>query len=76
MSTLRYVDGVVREWNNDEGFGVIDSPETPGGCGAVFPQINMEGYRTLRQGQHVRFTFIEAEQDGCPFQAQSIDPID
>jgi hypothetical protein len=23
--------GVVREWNDDEGFGVIDSPETPGG---------------------------------------------
>lgn len=24
--------GDVREWNEDEGFGVIDSPDTPGGC--------------------------------------------
>jgi cold shock protein len=76
MPKLRYVEGVVRKWNSEEGFGTIDSPETPGGCGAVFMHVNMEGYRSLHQGQRVRFTFIEARQDDCPFQAQDIVPID
>lgn len=67
---------MVREWNSEEGFGTIDSPETPGGCGAVFMQISVEGYRTLRPGQRVRFTFVETRQDDCPFQAQEVIPID
>jgi cold shock protein len=76
MPKRKYVEGVVRQWDSKEGFGTIDSPETPGGCGAVFVHISMEGYRTLRQGQRVRFTFIEARQDDCPFQALNVIPID
>ncbi|ROO52320.1 hypothetical protein EDC02_7242 [Micromonospora sp. Llam0] len=30
------VDGVIRSWNVDEGWGVIDSAETPGDCWAHF----------------------------------------
>jgi cold shock CspA family protein len=31
--------GTVRVWYRDEGWGVIDSPDTPGGCWAGFGQI-------------------------------------
>ena len=41
----------------DEGFGVIDSAETPGGCWAYFSVIVMDGYRRLQAGQRVSFTF-------------------
>jgi CspA family cold shock protein len=25
-------DGVVRTWSDEEGWGVVDCPSTPGGC--------------------------------------------
>lgn len=31
-----WVDGVVREYDDREGFGVIDSPVTPKGVGSTF----------------------------------------
>jgi cold shock protein len=31
--------GTVRIWYREEGWGVIDSPETPGGCWAGFGQL-------------------------------------
>ena len=68
--------GVVRDWNEEEGFGVLDSDETPGGCGAIFAVIQAEGYRSLRPGQSVRFTFIHARQDDSPFQAVKVYPLD
>jgi cold shock protein len=56
--------GTVREWSADEGFGVIDSADTPGGCWAHFSMIVMDGYRSLTAGQRVSFTFERACQDG------------
>jgi cold shock protein len=66
--------GVVRTWNDEEGFGVIDSDDTPGGCGAVFAVIQADGYRTLHAGQLVQFRFIKARQDDCDFQALEVLP--
>jgi cold shock CspA family protein len=31
--------GIVRFWHRDEGWGVIDSPDTPGGCWAHFSHL-------------------------------------
>jgi CspA family cold shock protein len=33
------VTGTVRVWYRDEGWGVIDSPDTPGGCFAHFSHL-------------------------------------
>jgi CspA family cold shock protein len=74
MPRTRTAIGVVREWNDEEGYGVVDSPETPGGCGVVFQMIQMEGYRTLRPGQRVKFTYGAARQDDCDFQAVNVWP--
>lgn len=35
--------GSVRSWFGEEGWGVIDSPETPGGCWAFFSHIKVLG---------------------------------
>ena len=66
------VAGVVKRYEADEGWGVIDSPEVPGGCFVHFSQIEASGYRVLQAGQHVRFTFERRGQDGCAFRAISV----
>jgi hypothetical protein len=44
---------------------------TPGAA-ERFMNLSMDGYRTPPQGQRVRFAFVEARQDDCPFQAQNV----
>jgi cold shock protein len=61
--------GAVQEWNDDEGFGVINSPDTPGGCWAHFSSIITDGYRTLAAGDPVAFTFEAGRQDGYHYRA-------
>ena len=64
--------GIVREWHDDEGWGVIDAPDAPGGCWAHFSSIETPGYRWLRAGQVVTLEFEAAEQDGCVYRAISV----
>ena len=48
----------------------------PGGCFVHFANIEMPGYRQLRAGQHVRFTFERPGflQDGCPYRVLAVWP--
>jgi CspA family cold shock protein len=68
--------GVVRVWHEDEGFGVIDTDETPGGIGAVFPVIHMSGFKTLAAGQTVRVKYVPERQDDCAFQSVEVLPVE
>lgn len=61
--------GTVRFWNDGEGWGVIVSPETPGGCWTHFSHVAVAGYRTLRLGQRVELEWEAPGQDGYPFRA-------
>lgn len=61
--------GVVREFDADRGWGVIDAPETPGGCWVSFSAIAAPGYRRLVAGQQVFFRAERAEQDGFGYRA-------
>ncbi|GAA1478826.1 hypothetical protein GCM10009623_32720 [Nocardioides aestuarii] len=47
------IAATVREWNAEQGWGVLDSAETPGGCWAHFSVIDMQGLKRLRRGQLV-----------------------
>lgn len=67
-------EGTVREWNDDEGWGVIDSPGTPGGCWAHFSVIVAEGYRSLTPGDQVVFTHEAPGQDGFGYRALQVWP--
>lgn len=60
--------GVVRDWHDEEGWGVIDSPETPGGCWIHYSAA-MTTHDGLRPGQDVTLTYEQVEQDGYHYRA-------
>jgi cold shock CspA family protein len=64
--------GTVREWYDDEGWGVLDSDATPGGCFAHYSSVEADGYRRLRAGERVRFAWVAADQDGYSFRAEAV----
>ena len=66
------VDASVRTWDAVEGWGVLDSPETPGGCWGHYSVIEMDGYKTLEQGQRVSLDWESPGQDGFDFRATKI----
>ncbi|HEX3955419.1 MAG TPA: cold shock domain-containing protein [Trebonia sp.] len=72
------VAGVVKRFDPDEGWGVIDAPEVPGGCFVHFSNIEVPGYRQLHAGQQVRFTFEQPGflQDGYRYRAVTVWPTD
>jgi cold shock protein len=71
--------GTVREWHSDEGWGVIDSPDTPGGCWVHFADLWNDGipppgpgevvqvsggYREVFEGETVDFDWEPAAFPG------------
>lgn len=74
----RRVAGVVKWFDADEGWGVIVAPEVPGDCFVHFSVIQAPGFRELRAGQQVQFTYEDPGllQDGCPFRALAVWPDD
>jgi cold shock protein len=66
--------GRVREWDDAEGCGVIDSPDTPGGCWVGFSSLVMDGYRSLTAGGQVTFTHEPARQGGFGHRAVLVWP--
>lgn len=74
------VQATVREWHEDQGWGVLDSPETPGGCWAHYsaiagPVLASEGgvavsqYKTASAGDRVDLEWESFVQDGYDFRA-------
>lgn len=68
------VSGVVRFWRDHEGWGVVDSASTPGGCWAGFSAVAMAGYRKLDAGQRVELEYERGDQDGYSFRATRVWP--
>jgi len=69
-------EGVVRDFDDLEGVGVIESPATPGGCWFHYSMIEVSGRRTLTTGQRVDFTFEHSEdQDGYATRAVRVRPL-
>jgi CspA family cold shock protein len=68
------VRAVVRLWDDDEGWGVADADEVPGGCWVGFAQVAVEGYRRLTPGASVTLEFEEADQDGYAYRARRVWP--
>jgi len=67
--------GTVRAWHDAEGWGVVDSPETPGGCWVHFSHVLVPGHRTLRPGQEVELAVEPADQDGFTYRAVRVWPV-
>ncbi len=64
--------GTVREWHGELGWGVLDSPETPGGCWAHWSNIDGTGFGALTLGATVQLDWEHAQQDGFSFRATRI----
>ena len=62
----------MRVFDADEGWGVIDGPDVPGGCWVHFSAIAGDGYRQLSAGQRVSFHAEEASQDSFAFRAVKV----
>jgi cold shock protein len=66
--------GVVRDWSDEHGTGVIDSAETPGGCWVHFSHIVTDGVGSLMAGDQVSFTYEAFAQDGFSYRAVLVWP--
>jgi CspA family cold shock protein len=65
--------GIVKWFNDAKGFGFIE-PEAGGeDIFAHFSAIQMEGFRTLKQGGRVRFEIVQGPKGQL---AQNIAPIE
>jgi CspA family cold shock protein len=67
--------GTVRMWNAGEGWGVVDSLDTPGGCWVHFSHIVASGHPALRPGQRVVLEWETPGQDGYPYRATRVRPM-
>lgn len=67
--------GVVARWLDDEGWGVMESSDLPGGCWIHFSVVDVPGYRRLRPGQDVTADWEEADQDGFRYRATRVTPV-
>ncbi len=67
--------GRVRFCNDEEGWGVIDSSETPGGCWTHYSTVRVAGYGSLTAGQEVALQWEVPGQDGWPFGAVEAWPL-
>ena len=70
--------GIVRFWKSEDGWGVIDCAQTPGGCWVHFSDVDGEGFRKLSPGQEVAFEWQKTSGpvEGCAFVAVRVQPID
>ncbi len=68
------VEGVVREWHPEQGWGVIDAQDTPGGCWAHFSNVAIDGYRELARGQVVCLEWEAVNQEGFCYRARRVWP--
>jgi CspA family cold shock protein len=66
--------GVVREWSGDDGWGVIDCPQTPGGCWAHFSSLRAATLWTPVEGEAVELEIEFVGQDGYSFRATRVWP--
>ncbi|MEW9514095.1 cold shock domain-containing protein [Streptomyces bacillaris] len=70
------VMATVREWDDEEDWGVLDSPETTGGCSGHYSDVQTGGFRTSSAGQRVELSWEAPgfQQDGYDYRAVSIVP--
>ena len=68
------VDGFVKSWDDEAGWGVLTSPDVPGELFAHFSSIDATGYRSLTPGAPVRFEWepFPSGQDGYFYRATHV----
>ncbi|MDJ0396553.1 cold shock domain-containing protein [Rhodococcus sp. G-MC3] len=79
--TGEHVRGSVEVWNAEQGWGVVGSDRTPGGCWVHYSDVIGSGFRSLTIGQQVDLEFEDlgakypgGNQDGYRYRAISVTP--
>ena len=65
--------GTVKWFNDAKGFGFIEPEDGGDDVFAHFSAIQMEGFRTLKQGSKVRFELVQGPKGQL---AQNIAPVE
>lgn len=65
-------NGKVKWFNNAKGFGFVVPDGTNDDVFAHFSQIKMDGFKTLKTGQSVKFDLINSDKG---LQAQNIESV-
>jgi cold shock protein len=65
--------GVVKWFNDAKGFGFIQPEDGGADVFAHFSAVQMEGFRTLKQGSRVAFEIVQGPKGSL---AQNIRPIE
>lgn len=66
------VEGTTLSWSDDEGWGVLASPVVEGQVWCHFSSVDAPGYRSLKPGVAVTFTYETPGQDGYPHRAHRV----
>jgi len=67
--------GKVKWFNNAKGFGFINEEGKDEDLFAHFSSIEMEGYKTLKAGQPVRFEIIQGPKGNHAVKINSVEVI-
>jgi cold shock protein len=72
------VIATVREWSDEEGWGILSADEVPGDIFADFSNIQMDGYKSLKLGEHVEIEVVGPVVlvEGCRYAASVVRPRD
>jgi CspA family cold shock protein len=65
--------GTVKYFNETKGWGFISSEEVNQEVYVHYTAINMDGFKTLKEGQQVLY---ELAQHGKGLKAQNVTPVD
>lgn len=76
MSANDEVIGTVESWDNQQGWGVLLSPDVRGTVSVHFSDLASQVYRSLRIGQRVKFRFEQPGRRGCDYRTTWVDPFD
>ena len=66
------MNAVVRLWHDVDGWGVLDSPATPGGCWTHYSALDMDGHAVAEAGQSASLVAERAQQDSFEWRAVSV----
>jgi cold shock protein len=69
------VIATVKSWSDEEGWGVLVSPDCPGDIWAHHTMIDSPGFRTVAEGEEVSLEFEDLGsplQDGYRYRATRI----
>ena len=53
----RFMESTIKWFNNEKGYGFIDNGDAED-IFVHYTEINMDGYKTLKEGERVRFDLV------------------